>query len=45
MPAHIYYDLGRYHEASIANQKGIDADEQLFNREGCAPRIRGLLSA
>ncbi len=34
MPAHIYYDLGRYHDASLANQNGIDADIKLFRQGG-----------
>ncbi len=33
MPAHIYMHLGRYHDASAANQRGIAADDKLF-REG-----------
>ncbi len=30
MPAHIYRHVGRYHDASAANQRGIDADAKLF---------------
>lgn len=31
MPAHIYYDVGLYHLASDANQRGVDADKALFS--------------
>lgn len=33
MPAHIYFYVGRYHDATVANMKGIEADHRLF-REG-----------
>ncbi|MDP1836811.1 MAG: tetratricopeptide repeat protein [Chlamydiales bacterium] len=31
MPAHIYFALGRYHEATEANQRGVAADAKLLN--------------
>lgn len=34
MPAHIYYKLGRYHDATLANQRAIKADEDLFAQGG-----------
>lgn len=30
MPSHIYIQTGRYHEAVVANEKAIDADEVYF---------------
>ncbi|MCB1213739.1 MAG: hypothetical protein KDK40_05495, partial [Chlamydiia bacterium] len=34
MPAHIYMVYGRYHDASEANYRGIEADNQLFAQGG-----------
>ncbi len=34
MPAHIYAHFGRYHDASGANQRGVDADLHLFKQGG-----------
>jgi tetratricopeptide (TPR) repeat protein len=34
MPAHIYADIGRYHDASEANLRGIQADYTLFKEGG-----------
>jgi tetratricopeptide (TPR) repeat protein len=34
MPAHIYFYYGNYHEATEANQRGIDADDQMFKDGG-----------
>lgn len=38
MPAHIHYKMGDYHKATIANEKAIKADEDLFEKGG----IKGL---
>lgn len=34
MPAHIYFDMGRYHEATLANQRSIEADRKFFEEGG-----------
>lgn len=34
MPAHIYYKLGRYHETTLANQRAVKSDEDLFAKGG-----------
>lgn len=34
MPAHIYFNLGRYHDATLANQRATQADEELFANGG-----------
>lgn len=34
MPAHIYFYVGRYHDATAANLLGIQADEALFAQGG-----------
>lgn len=41
MPAHIYINIGRYHDASLANQRAIEADEAFLaevNVEGIYPQ-------
>lgn len=42
MPSHIYIRTGKYHEASIANEKAIDLDEKYIeqcNIEGIYPAV------
>lgn len=34
MPAHIYFKIGRYHDASVVNARAIKADEDLFAKGG-----------
>jgi tetratricopeptide (TPR) repeat protein len=34
MPAHIYLRLGQYHEASLANQRAIEADQTYLAKTG-----------
>lgn len=34
MPAHIYFKMGRYHDATLANQRALKADEDVFARGG-----------
>lgn len=34
MPAHIYFKMGEYHKATIANVKAVQADEDFFAKEG-----------
>lgn len=34
MPAHVYFTLGKYHDATLANLRGIEADTELFKQGG-----------
>lgn len=34
MPAHIYFKMGRYHDTTLANQRAVKADEDLFSKGG-----------
>jgi tetratricopeptide (TPR) repeat protein len=34
MPSHIYFNLGRYHDSTLANQRAVKADEDLFAKGG-----------
>lgn len=40
MPAHIYARVGRWHDAMVANQVAIRADEEYVRL--CGPRVRGI---
>lgn len=43
MPAHIYFYVGRYHDATNANYSGIQADEKLFKEGGIkVPEFAGF---
>lgn len=34
MPAHVYFRIGDYHGSSLANERAVKADEDLFARNG-----------
>lgn len=38
MPAHVYFKMGRYHDATLANQRAIKADDDLFAQGGIKGR-------
>ena len=42
MPSHIYLWVGRYHDAVVANQRGVAADQDYFNHDHARGRAEGF---